>query len=95
MTFSYLTDFDKWKIDDNDSEYLGRSCVVISGTPSTYIAAKHKIDSFRMIVDKETGVLLSFEELRGDEPIRYMNVTAISCGDLKTPVRQFDKAMYS
>ena len=95
ITFSYLKDFDTWEIVDNDAEYLGRSCVVINGTPSPYIAAKHKIDSFKMIVDKETGVLLSFEGMLGDELIRYMNVTEISCNDVRTPVRQFDEAQYS
>jgi hypothetical protein len=95
ITFSYLKDFDTWEIDDRDAEYLGRPCVVISGTPSPYIATKHKIDSFKMTVDKETGVLLSFEGNLGDKFVRYMNVTEISYADEGEAVKTFDTASYS
>lgn len=95
ITFSYLKDFDTWEIDDRDAEYLGRPCIVISGTPSPYIATKHKIDSFKMTVDKETGVLLGFEGNLGDKLVRYMNVTEISYTDEGEAVKTFDTAAYS
>ena len=94
ITFSYLKDFDMWKIADASEEYLGRDCVVIMGKPSAYIETKHGIDSFEMIVDKETGIMLNFEGTQGEELVRYMEVTDMEFGT-RSAVKLFDSNEYA
>lgn len=93
ITYSYLKDFDKWEIADDDVTYLERSCVKIVGTPSPYIADKHSIDSFTMLVDSDTGILLDFQGTLNGNVSRYM--TVIECiFESRAVVKQFDLANY-
>lgn len=93
ITYSYLKDFDKWKIEDNNATYLGRDCVKIVGTPAPYIAEKHSIDSFTMFVDSDTGILLYFQGTLSGNVSRYMRV--IECSfETKAPIKQFNLADY-
>lgn len=94
ITYSYLKDFDKWEIEDVDVAYLDRSCVRIVGTPSPYIATKHNIDSFTMLVDSETGILLDFQGTLNGNVSRYMTVTECTF-ESRAVVKQFDLADYS
>ena len=94
ITFSYLKDFDMWEIADASEEYLGRACVMITGKPSAYIETKHGIDSFEMIVDKDTGIMLNFEGTKGEELVRYMEVTDIEFGT-RSAVKLFDSNEYA
>lgn len=94
ITFSYLKDFDKWSIEDEAVEYLGRKCVKIVGTPSPYIATKHNIDSFTMIVDTATGILMKFEGTINDTVSRYMTVTECSF-ESRATVKRFNINNYS
>lgn len=94
ITFSYLKDFDKWTIEDDAVEYLGRNCVKIVGTPSPYIATKHNIDSFTMIVDTTTGILMKYEGSLGGDISRYMTVTECSF-ESRVAVKQFNIDDYS
>lgn len=77
LTFGYLSNQDMWEI-SGDTKYLGRDAVVIKGTAEDY-GKKFNTDTFEMIVDKETGILL---ELQGyDEngnPSSYIKTTEIS-----------------
>ena len=59
MTFGFLTDFDLWDIDKVDT-YAQRECYVISGVSSNDYGSKVGVQSFRMYVDCETGVLLNY-----------------------------------
>lgn len=93
LAFSYLKDFDKWGIEDSSATYLGRACVIIAGVPSPYIAEKHNIDSFTMVVDSATGVLLEFCGTLDGEISRYMTATECSFeGQLS--IKQFEAADY-
>ena len=65
LAYSYLKDFDKWDIVDDNMVFLGRECVKIMGTPSPYIAEKHGIDNFTMVVDSSTCILLDFQGTLG------------------------------
>lgn len=78
IAFSYLKNFDKWEITDGDVTFLDRSCVKITGTPSPYIAGKHNIDSFTMLVDSATGILLDFAGSSGETVSSYITVTECS-----------------
>ena len=93
IAFSYLKDFDLWTIENESSVYLDRPCVVIGGKPSPYIGAKHLIDSFEMIVDKETGVLLRFAGTNQDAVVVYSEITHIDYQDKET-IKTFDKDAY-
>jgi len=94
ITYSYLKDFDKWEIENSNVTYLGRSCVKIVGTPSPYIATKHNIDRFTMLVDSDTGILLDFEGTLNGSVSRYMTVTECIF-ESRAVVKQFDLANYS
>ena len=93
ITYSYLKDFDKWEIEDDDVTYLDRSCVKIVGTPSPYIATKHNIDSFTMLVDSATGILLDFQGTLNGNVSRYMTVTECTF-ESRAVVKSFDLANY-
>lgn len=94
ITFSYLKDFDLWTIENESFTYLDRPCVVICGKSSPYMSSKHQIDSFEMIVDKETGVLLSFTGTYQDTSVIYSRITDIDYED-KEPIKLFDKDEYT
>lgn len=94
IAFSYLKDFDKWDITDDDVTFLDRSCVKITGSPSPYIAAKHNIDSFSMVVDSATGILLDFSGTFGGTVSRYMTVTECFL-ETRTAVPQFNADSYA
>ena len=93
IAFSYLKDFDLWTIENESSTYLDRPCVVICGKPSPYISSKQQIDSFEMIVDKETGVLLSFSGTYQDTSVIYSKITHIDYEDQET-IKSFVKEAY-
>ncbi len=95
ITFSYLKDFDKWKITNSGIKYLGRICTRIEGTTASYIADKHSSDSFVMLVDSETGVLMKFEGVQNGKITNYITVTACEFGKTRTAIKQFDVENYS
>ena len=93
LAYSYLKDFDKWDIVDDNMVFLGRECVKIMGTPSPYIAEKHGIDSFTMVVDSSTGILLDFQGTLGGSVSRFMTVKECLF-EAKSVVKQFNLTEY-
>ena len=94
FTFSYLKDFELWDITDDNADYLGRKCVKIEGVPSSYIAEKHNIDNFTMIVDSQTGILMQFTGTKDGEVSRYMKITDISL-ESNSSIKHFNANEYS
>ena len=94
FTFSYLKDFALWDITDDNADYLGRKCVKIEGVPSSYIAEKHNIDNFTMIVDSQTGILMQFTGTKDGEVSRYMKITDISL-ESNSSIKHFNANEYS
>lgn len=94
FTFSYLKDFELWDITDDNADYLGRKCVKIEGVPSSYIAEKHNIDNFTMIVDSQTGILMQFTGTKDGEISRYMKITDISL-ESNSSIKHFNGNEYS
>ena len=94
LAFSYLKDFDKWEIVDNDFEYLGRKCLVIEGETTPYVDEKHGADKYIMIVDVETGILMSFEGFKNGTVVSYTKVTDCSF-ESALSVKQFDINNYA
>lgn len=94
LTFSYLADFDHWKIADDNVNYLDRKCVKIVGTPKPYSGEKHNNDEFMMLVDEQTGILLKFEGYKNGVLTGY--ITATKCFiDQKPNVKRFNLNNYS
>lgn len=94
IAFSYLKDFSLWDIENASETYLGRDCISLSGTPSPYIATKHGIDAFQMIVDTETGILLKFTGTCQGSVVRYLEVTEIEQNG-KSVIPTFDADRYA
>ncbi len=94
LTFSYLADFDRWTIADGDVEYLGRRCIKITGTPTPYSGNKHNNDSFMMLADRETGILMKFEGYKNGKVSGCINVTKCVI-DGETEIKRFDEKQYS
>lgn len=94
LTFSYLKDFDLWQIENENAEYLGRDCIVISGKPSPYIGEKHTMDSFTLKVDKETGIILSLETTKNGIVVDYMRVISYNSGS-EDEIRKYDEKRFS
>lgn len=93
MAFSYLADFERWKIADENVEYLGRSCIKISGNPTAYSGGKHNCDSFTMLVDSETGILMSFEGIKNGSVTNFITVKEVSF-EAGAPIKQYDESEY-
>ena len=96
LAFSVLSDTGSWEISDEPVIHpdTGRSCVVITGVPSDYFAAKHGIDSFSMSVDEETGVILIFEGKKEDGVVIYTYVAEFDTAQ-ETPVGRSDAASFA
>ena len=74
LVFSALYDTDNWEITDNPV-YLGRDCICIDGSNQRY-------PDFKMLVDRETGIILSFASYDfNGAPDMMINVTDIAFGD--------------
>ena len=94
LTYSYLADFERWEIEGDDIDYLDRKCIKIVGTPKPYTSEKHNNDSFVMLVDEQTGILLKFEGYKNGELTRYITVTKCLIDEQPT-IKQFDINDYS
>jgi hypothetical protein len=58
---NFLMNYDNWEIKEQNLEYLGRKSLLISGTLEEDNARKFQGKEFRFWVDKQTGILLSYE----------------------------------
>lgn len=94
LTYSYLADFDRWEIADDNIEYLDRKCIKIVGRPNPYTGDKHNNDNFVMLVDEKTGIILKFEGYKNGELTRYITVTKCLIDEQPT-IKQFDINDYS
>lgn len=93
LAFSYLSDFERWSIAEDGVDYLGRSCVKITGTTKPSSAEKHNNDSFMMLVDKNTGILMKFEGYKNGGISGYITVTKCTV-DGDTAIKKFDESEY-
>jgi outer membrane lipoprotein-sorting protein len=58
---NYLGEFNNWEIEKQNEELLGHNTIVTKGILSEYAKGKHKSNTFRFWVDKDTGILLKYE----------------------------------
>ncbi|WHY78618.1 hypothetical protein QNH20_05585 [Neobacillus sp. WH10] len=54
-------DFSRWNIEKQNEDLLNHNTVVIKGTLSKYAKIKHESNSFRFLIDKDTGILIKYE----------------------------------
>lgn len=94
IAFSYLMDFDRWEIVESNKKFLSRNCIEISGNPTPYSGEKHNNDSFKMLVDSETGVLLMFEGIKEGNVTNYIIAKEFSLGEYRF-VKKYDVSEYS
>jgi len=93
LTFSYLKNFDLWSIENPSIYYLGRECIQISGTLSPYMAQKHAMESYTMLVDAQTGILMKLYSNQNGQCTPYITVTGFSTEPIVS--KQFDPAQYT
>ncbi len=89
FTYSYLADFERWEIENDNVDYLDRKCIKIVGRPNPYTGDKHNNDNFVMLVDEQTGIILKFEGYKNGKLTRYQTVTKCLI-DKKPTIKQFD-----
>ena len=94
LIYSYLGDFERWQITDNNAEFLGVDCIKISGTTAPYTANKHNNDSFIILVDKNTGILLKFEAYKNGTCTQYITTTKFVING-NPNIKSFDSNSYS
>ncbi len=79
LAFSYLANFSRWTIVE-ETTFLGRQCIVIEGNNSPYISDKHNANTFRLTVDKETGIVLMLTGEKNGKATKMIEVTALELG---------------
>ena len=87
-------DFERWEIVDNNVKYLERNCIKISGNPTLYSGNKHNIESFNMLIDGETGILLRFEGFKNGKISNYIIATELSLDD-NNSIKNFNPQEYN
>jgi hypothetical protein len=58
---NFLMNYDNWQIKEQNLEYLGRKSLLISGTLEVDNALKFGGREFKFWIDKQTGILLTYE----------------------------------
>ncbi|MBD7964950.1 hypothetical protein [Fictibacillus norfolkensis] len=58
---NFLMNYDNWEIKEQNLEYLGRKSLLISGTLEQDNARRFQGKEFRFWIDKQTGILLTYE----------------------------------
>lgn len=61
LATNLLENYENWKIEDQNIKYLGRESIIIRGPLDKDNAAKFNSYSFKFWVDKQTGILLTYE----------------------------------
>lgn len=81
LTFGCLADKSLWEI-SGEEKYLGYDCIVIDGTAANNYGSKLGMESFKFIIEKNTGIVMNFEgyNSQGDITI-YSTVKNISIDD--------------
>ena len=94
FTYSYLADFERWEIENDNVNYLDRKCIKIVGKPNPYTGDKHNNDNFVMLVDEQTGIIMKFEGYKNGELTRYQTVTKCLI-DEQPIIKKFDLDNYN
>ncbi|MFB4166791.1 hypothetical protein [Virgibacillus sp. JSM 102003] len=58
----YLGDYEQWDIEKQNAEILGHNTIVLSGEVKDKVARMKNVETFRFWVDKDTGILVKYEE---------------------------------
>ena len=86
-----MSDTSLWNI-TKEEEYLGRTCVVLSGKTTPSYGKKLNIDHFTMYVDEATGILLKFEGFSSTDQLTQSITTksiSIDAANLSNQINQY------
>lgn len=91
--FAYLADKSLWDV-SGVVTYCGRACYAVAGTVTESYAEQIGAETFSMLVDKETGILLKLEAC--DANGKVVSSVAVSEIAVDVPVTQeYDMSRYS
>lgn len=75
MATLYLKDHEKWEVEKQSSTFLDKNIIIIKGSFDKANTAKFNASSFRLWVDKQTGILLKQEVYNKDNEVVESLVT--------------------
>lgn len=89
-----MYDFDLWEIGDRIT-YLNRDCQIIKGTiPSEFQYSFGNAETFKLIIDRETGIMLDLECYTPNGTVTsYTHTTNISFDNVE--IADFDREKYA
>lgn len=87
FAFRYLKDFSLWEIAE-ECQMLGRTCVRITGSLNGYESGRSGGDTFTMLTDKESGILMRLTVGEGAAANEIVRVTEVSYDASAVPTRE-------
>lgn len=77
IALGFLEDYNKWDI-SSEGTLNGENVVIVKGTLNDYYSAKFKATSFKLWVDKDTGILLQREVYNENgDVVEFIKTTSI------------------
>lgn len=87
FAFRFLKDFTRWDIAEECS-YLDRTCVRVTGQLDRYESSRMGAETFSMLVEKESGILMLLTVGEGAAEKEISRVTEISFDRTAIPTRE-------
>ena len=93
MTIGYLKNFDDWEIVDV-IDWNGRECYLIQGIAEKEYGTRFDVDTFKIWVDKATGIWYRYEGYNASGDLTdYFYTDDLRFGPDARPVKEFSKEM--
>jgi len=86
---NYLQDESQWEIEQQEEKYLGEKVIVIKGDLGTLNSEKHQSVSFRLLVQKSSGILMKMETYSSEGNVVDSLVTQKFTLDKSIPSSEF------
>jgi hypothetical protein len=88
---------DNWNITSANETLANRNVVVISGNLNDYYQEKHHAKTFKLWVDKDTGILVQMEEYNEDgKAVEYLRTESLTVQNRKGEIKSFNnKVMHA
>ena len=93
LTFGLLGNKENWSL-QGEREFAGRTCLEIQGYTDTYYAEKLGFQTFILLVDKFTGILLDLKGYNSqNELVQYLETKEISIDEPAISTLKFQNCM--
>lgn len=87
FALGFLEDYNKWDIVSDKENINGYDVVIIEGELNPYYQMKHNVKSFKLWVEKNTGIVLQMEEYnQNGEATEFLKTKSIKINDTNQPV---------